>query len=85
MWSPKHETEYRLQTAVEDRFVIIKLHQPDVLLPPDDILDALDETLSDLPPHYIPICDLRGFAESDSRALTYDALDFIRGLGGDSY
>jgi hypothetical protein len=85
MWSPKYEAEYRLQVAVEDKFLVLRMHQPDALLPSGDILEDFHGTLRDLPREYRTICDLRGFADSISQDLTNDAIDFVRDLGPESY
>jgi hypothetical protein len=86
MKSLKHDTDYRLQLAIEDRFAIIKLHQPDALLPSEDIVRAFDLALKDLPAHYTVICDLRGIPpDGQYREPTNDALDLVRAITTDVF
>jgi hypothetical protein len=85
MRSPKHEADYRVQLAIEDRFIVIKLNQPDALFPSEDIVDAIDGSLAQFP-QYTVVCDLRGIA-TGGKVLepTYDAIELARGLGGQSH
>lgn len=81
---PHHRATFeRLQLAVEDRFVVVKLADRNAMLPGGDTIEALAGVIASLSQNYTIVCDFTKF--SDNATVTYDAVDaglILAGSGG---
>ena len=55
----------RLELAVEDRFIVVKLALADALLPSGHVLENISDTLASLQPQYTVVCDFTAFNDPD--------------------
>jgi len=74
------DTAERLELAVEDRFVVVKLADRDAMLPGGDVFEAISDTLVSFTQNYTFLCDFTKFGDyaPGESNVTSDAADAVR-------